>query len=149
MYVDQFVCLFCYTYWGACRPPDPPAFFFTCSFFYTGGRAAPQTLLPFFHMFIFLYWGACRPPDPPAFVQQTRRPQISSHHLGRTNLGAPDSALSCGLVRAQLVPTGDPAQDWIDVFCTRYKMIAERDQSRAFQEFGPADDKSRIQSRRR
>ena len=48
-----------------------------------------------------------------------------------------------------MVPTGDPAQDWIDVFCTRYKMIAERDQSRAFQESGPAGDRTRIQPRRR
>ena len=74
---------------------------------------------------------------------------LSSHHLGRMNLGAPDSALSCGLVRAQLVPTSDPAQDWIDVFCTRYKMIADRDQSRAFQESSPAGARTRIQPRRR
>ena len=45
--------------------------------------------------------------------------------------------------------TGDPAQDWIDVICTIYKMIAERDQSMAFQESGPAGDRTRIHPRRR
>ena len=48
-----------------------------------------------------------------------------------------------------MVPTGDPAQDWIDVFCTRYKMIGDRDQSKAFQESSPAGARTRIQPRRR
>ena len=48
-----------------------------------------------------------------------------------------------------MVLTGDPAQDWIDVLCTIYKMIAEWDESRAFQESGSAGDRTRIQPRRR
>jgi len=74
---------------------------------------------------------------------------MSSYHLGRANLGAPDSALSCGLVRAQLRPTDDPAQDFIDCFCKRYKLIADRDLSRAIQELFPMGARARIQPRRR